>query len=79
LMHAAGIRFWNYALYYGATSAGVLILLDLPQPSNYGAEGYRVLWALCGVAIGMLVMLLAGLLAKRAPAAKQPAPAGQAA
>jgi uncharacterized membrane protein YccC len=78
LMHAAGIRFWNYAIYYGAISAAVLILLDLPQPSNYGAEGYRVLWALCGVAIGVLVMLLAGLLAKRAPAAKQPVPAGQA-
>jgi len=38
-----------------------------------------VLWTLCGVAIGVLVMLLAGLLAKRAPAAKQPEPAGQAA
>ena len=78
LMHAAAIRFWNYAIYYGAISAGVLILLDLPQPSNYAAEGYRVLWALCGVAIGVLVMFLAGLLAKRAPAAKQPVPAGQA-
>ena len=79
LMHAAGIRFWNYAFYYGATSAAVLILLDLPQPSNYGAEGYRVLWALCGVAIGVLVMLLAGLLAKRKSAPKHPLPAGQAA
>ena len=45
---------------------GVLILVDLPQPANYAAEGYRVLWTLCGVAIGVLVMLLAGLLAKRA-------------
>ena len=79
LMHAAGIRFWNYAFYYGATSAAVLILLDLPHPSNYGAEGYRVLWALCGVAIGVLVMLLAGLLAKRKSAPKHPLPAGQAA
>jgi hypothetical protein len=75
LMHAAGIRFWNYALYYGAISAGVLILLDLPQPSNYGAEGYRVLWALCGVAIGVLVMLLAGLLAKRTAKAPPGQPA----
>jgi|SRR5579875_521074 hypothetical protein len=65
LMHAMGIRFWNYVAYYGAISAAVLILLDLPQPSNYSAEGYRVLWALCGVAIGVLVMLLAGLLGKR--------------
>lgn len=78
IMHAVAIRFWNYALYCGAIAAAVLILLDLPQPSDYGAAGYRVLWTLCGVAIGVLVMLLAGLLAKRAPAAKQPVPAGQA-
>ena len=65
LMHGAAVRFWNYALYCGAIAAGVLILVDLPQPSNYGAEGYRVLWTLCGVGIGVLVMLLAGLLAER--------------
>jgi len=65
LMHGAAIRFWNYALYCGAIAAGVLILVDLPQPSNYAAEGYRVLWTLCGAGIGVLVMLLAGLLAKR--------------
>jgi hypothetical protein len=63
-MHGAAIRFWNYALYSGAIAAGVLILLDLPQPSNYGAEGYRILWTLCGVGIAVAVMLLAGLLAK---------------
>jgi hypothetical protein len=77
-MLGAAIRFGNYALYCAAIAAGVLTLLDLPQPSNYGAEGYRVLWTLCGVGIAVVVMLLAGLLAKRAPAAKQPAPAGQA-
>jgi uncharacterized membrane protein YccC len=65
LMHGAAIRFWNYAFYCAAIAAGVLTLLDLPQPSNYSAEGYRVLWTLCGVGIGVLVMLLAGLLAKR--------------
>jgi hypothetical protein len=75
LMHAVGIRFWNYAFYYGAISAAVLTLLDLPQPSNYSAEGYRVLWTLCGVAIGVLVMLLAGLLGKR-NAKAQPQPSG---
>jgi len=74
LMHGAAIRFWNYALYAGAIAAGVLILVDLPQPSNYSAEGYRLLWTLCGVGIGVLVMLLAGLLAKRtAKAPPQPA------
>jgi Fusaric acid resistance protein-like len=75
LAHGMALRFWNYALYTGAIAAGVLILVDLPQPSNYGAEGYRLLWTLCGVGIGVLVMLLAGLLAKRtAKAPPQPAP-----
>jgi hypothetical protein len=74
LIHGAAIRFANYALYCGAIAAGVLILVDLPQPSSYSAEGYRVLWTLCGVGIGVLVMLLAGLLAKRtAKAPPQPA------
>jgi uncharacterized membrane protein YccC len=74
LMHGAAIRLWNYALYCGAIASGVLILVDLPQPSNYAAEGYRVLWTLCGAGIGVLVMLLAGLLAKRtAKAPPQPA------
>jgi hypothetical protein len=59
-MHGAGIRFWNYALYCGAIAAGALLLVDLPQPSNYGAEGDRVLWTLCGVGIAVVVMLLAG-------------------
>ncbi|WP_371580412.1 FUSC family protein [Streptomyces sp. NBC_01314] len=65
MMHGVAIRFWNYALYSAAIAMGVLILVDLPQPSDYAAEGYRVLWTLCGVGIGLLVMLLAGLLAKR--------------
>ncbi len=65
LMHGFAIRFWNYALYCAAIAAGVLILLDLPQPSNFSAEGYRVLWTLCGAGFAVLVMLLAGLLAKR--------------
>ncbi|WP_107498670.1 FUSC family protein [Actinacidiphila yeochonensis] len=65
LMHGVAIRFWNYALYCAVIAAAVLILVDLPQPSDYAAEGYRVLWTLCGVAIGLLVMFLAGLLAKR--------------
>ena len=65
IMHAVAIRLWNYALYGAAIAAAVLILLDLPQPSNYGAEGDRVLWTLCGVGIAVLVMLLASLLARR--------------
>ena len=68
LMHGAAIRFWNYAFYCAAIAAGVLILLDLPQPLNYSDEGYRVLWTLCGVGFAVLVMLLAGLLSKRGTA-----------
>jgi hypothetical protein len=74
LMHGAAIRFWNYALYCGAIAAGVLILVDLPQPSNYATVGYRVLWTLCGVAVGVLVMLLARLLARQ-PTNAPPQPA----
>lgn len=74
LVNGVGIRFFNYALYCGAIAAGVLILIDLPRPSDYAAEGYRVLWTLCGVGIGVLVMLLADLLARRtAKAPSQPA------
>ena len=79
LIHAVGIRFWNYVLYYGATSAGVLLLIDLPQPTNYATEGYRLLWALCGVAIGVVVMLLTGLLARRRAAKAPSQPARQSA
>jgi hypothetical protein len=76
LIHGVGTRFYNYALYYSAISAGVLLLIDLPQPTNYAAEGYRLLWTLCGVGIGVLVMLLAGLLAKRTAKAP-PHPTGR--
>jgi hypothetical protein len=77
LIHAAGTRFWNYALYYSAISAGVLLLIDAPQPTDYAAEGYRLLWTLCGVAIGVVVMFLAGLLGKRRTAKAPPQPATQ--
>jgi hypothetical protein len=66
IVNAVAIFFWNYAFFEGAVVAAILILVDLRQPSNYSAEGDRVLWTLCGVAIGTLVMILGGLLAKRA-------------
>jgi fusaric acid resistance family protein len=65
LMHAVAIRLWNYAIYTSAIAAAVLILEDLAQPSDYSAEGDRVLWTLAGTGIGVFVMLIAGLLAKR--------------
>ncbi len=72
VMHAVAIRFWNYAFYCAAIAGAVLILADLAQPSDYAAEGERALWTLCGVGIGVFVMLLAGLLAKHGP--KTPSP-----
>ncbi|WP_069466894.1 FUSC family protein, partial [Actinacidiphila rubida] len=72
LMHGVAVRTCNYALYTAVIAAAALILVDLPQPSDYGAEGDRVLWTLCGVAIGVFTMVLAGLLAKRH--GKAPAP-----
>ena len=76
LMHGVAVRFWNYALHCGIIAAAALILTDLPHPSDYAAEGDRVLWTLCGVGIAVLIMLLAGLLAKR-PAKTPPEPAAQ--
>jgi hypothetical protein len=81
-MHGIAIRFWNYAIYCAAIAAGALILLDLPQPGNFDAVGYRVAWTAAGVGIGVVVMLLAGLVAKRtrqgAPQpARQPARSGE--
>jgi uncharacterized membrane protein YccC len=77
LMHGVATRFWNYAFYCGFIAAALLILVDLPQPANFDAVGWRVLWTLCGVALGVLVMLLAGLLSRRRPARAPPQPARQ--
>jgi len=73
LMHGVATRFWNYACYTAAIAAGVLILVDLPQPSSFDAVGWRVLWTLTGVGIGLIVILLGGLLG-RATARPQPQP-----
>jgi hypothetical protein len=79
LAHALATRFLSYAVFYTFISAGVLTLMDVLQPTDYSTEGYRVLWVFCGVAIGVVVMFLASLLARRKSAAKQPAPAAPAA
>jgi hypothetical protein len=73
LAHALATRMLNYAVYYTCVSAGVLTLMDVLQPTDYSAEGYRALWVFCGVAIGVVVMLLASLLGRRkAKAPPQP-------
>jgi uncharacterized membrane protein YccC len=64
LMDAVAIMFWNYAFFTAAITAAVLILVDLSQPTNYSAEGYRVLWTLCGAAIALAVLFLGRLLAR---------------
>ena len=70
----ASIRFANYALYTAAIATGVLIGMGLPHPSNLTDEGRRVLFTFIGVGIGVLVMLVGNLLAKRSAQAPPPAP-----
>jgi uncharacterized membrane protein YccC len=65
LMHAIAVVFWNYAVFSAAIAAAILILADLQQPTDYSAEGDRVLWTLFGVAIATSVILLTQLLPKR--------------
>ncbi|MFI0964308.1 FUSC family protein [Streptomyces sp. NPDC021080] len=76
--HGAAIRFRNPAYCTAAVTAGALVLVELPQHSGGAAEGYRVLWTLCGVGIGLLAMWLADRVAERAAGAhgNRPAAAG---
>ena len=66
----------NYAYYTAAIASAALIAADLPHPTNYAAEGRRVLFTFIGVGIGALVMLTADHMKKRQPAVQtQPATA----
>lgn len=58
--HGAAIRSWSRTYCTAAVVAGALVLMDLPQHSGHTADGYRVLWTLCGAATGLFVMWLAG-------------------
>jgi len=62
---AASIRGVNYALYCAAVAAAVLIAIDLPNPSNLGDDGRRVLFTFIDVGIAVVVMFIANLLQKR--------------
>jgi Fusaric acid resistance protein-like len=62
---AGAIRTVSYTLYCAAVAGFVLIAMDLPHPTNLAAEGRRVLFTFVGVAIAVVVMLLANLLQKR--------------
>ena len=71
---AASIRTMSYTFYTAAIAAAVLIGADVPDPSNLTHEGRRILFTLAGVGIAIIVLLLAGLLAKRTGKAASPAP-----
>ncbi len=67
LLTAAGAtRYMNYAWFCAAIAAGILILVDIPNHTNFTAEADRVLFTFIGIAIGVLVMYIANLLGKRA-------------
>ncbi len=54
----------NYAYYAAAIACAALIAADLPQPTDYAAEGRRVLFTMIGVGIGVIVMFVADRLQK---------------
>jgi Fusaric acid resistance protein-like len=56
---AGAIRTVNYTLYFTAVSAFVLIAVDLSQPTNFTKEAERVAFTLAGVAIAILVEVIA--------------------
>ena len=54
----------NYAYYAAAIACAASIAADLPQPTDYAAEGRRVLFTMIGVGIGVMVTLPADRLQK---------------
>ena len=64
----ASIHGVNYAYYTAAIASAALIAADLPHPTNYAAEGRRVLFTFIGVGIGALVMFIADRIQTRRPA-----------
>jgi Fusaric acid resistance protein-like len=75
---AGSIRTVSYTWYTAAVAGAVLIAADIPHPTDLTHEVRRILFVLAGVAISIIVLLLAGLLqkhaAKAAPKAAPPAP-----
>ena len=55
----ASIHGVNYAYYTAAIAGAALIAADLPHPTNYAAEGRRVLFTFIGVGIAVVVMFIA--------------------
>ena len=72
LLMGVGVSIYvvNYAFYAAAIAGAVLIALDLPHPANLDTEGRRIFFTFAGIAIAIIVNVLARLLQKRkAPAA----------
>ncbi len=55
----ASIHGVNYAYYTAAIASAALIAADLPHPTNYAAEGRRVIFTFIGVGIAVVVMFVA--------------------
>ena len=55
----------NYAYYTAAIASAALIAADLPHPTDYAAEGRRVLFTFIGVGIAVVVMFIADRLKQR--------------
>ena len=70
----ASIHGVNYAYYTAAIASAALIAADLPHPTNYAAEGRRVLFTFIGVGIAVVVMFIADRMQERSAKAA-PAPA----
>ena len=73
---AGTFRSANYAIYCTCMAAVVLTVDGVSNPTSHAAEGRRVLFTFIGLGIGLIVLLLAGLLKRRAA---KPAPAATAA
>jgi Fusaric acid resistance protein-like len=76
---AASFRSASYAFYCAAMAGLVLIAEDVAHPTNFSAEGRRVLFTFIGLAIGIAVLGIGGLIqkhaAKTAAAQASPKPA----
>ena len=64
----------NYAPYTAAIAAAALIAIDPPHPADLAPRANGVLYTAAGVAIGLLVMLVANQLQKRRSPAPTPPP-----
>jgi len=71
---AGSIRTVSYTWYTAAVAGAVLIAMDVPHPTNFSAEGRRILFTLAGVGIAVIVMFLADRIQKRSAKAAPPAP-----